>query len=276
MSVDNFKPTIWSRELLYSLKKTLVARSLTNTNYQGEIESEGDTVKIQSPDSITTGDYDGSDIDFQDLSSSSQSLEIDEAKYFAFLVDDVDQAQANVDLIQGYMQEASYSLGDAADKFIFELYSDADSENVIDKEALNEDNIYEKLVEAKKLLSKQNVPSQGRWAVLSPDEIAMLENSDQFTAASSLGDETKQTGFAGRIAGFEVFESNNVAEEDDGTDDVRHLPFGHRSAITFAEQIVKTEAGRAEKKFGDFVKGLHVYGAKVVRPEALGDLRATQ
>lgn len=274
MSVENFKPEIWSRELLFSLKKNLVARSIANTNYQGEITSEGDTVKIQTPDAINVGDYTGADITFQGLTSATQSLLIDRAKYFAFLVDDVDQAQSNVDLMTSYMVEASFSLADELDTHMFSLYTDADASNVIPKEALTASNIYGKLVEAKKLLSSNNVPMTGRWAVLSPDEIALLENSSEFISASDLGDATKQTGFAGRIAGFQVFESNNVSEANDGVDDVRHLPFGHSIAWTLAEQIVSTEAGRREAGFSDFVKGLHVYGTKVVRPKALGDLRA--
>lgn len=275
MSVDNFKPTIWSRELLYTLKKSHVARNLVNTNYQGDITSEGDTVKIQTPDAINTGDYTGADITFQNLTSATQNLLIDQAKYFAFLVDDVDQAQANVDLMQGYMQEASYALADVMDTFIFGKYTEAHADNVIAKAALTASNIYDKITEAKEKLSLQNVPSQGRWMVLSPAEIKLLEQSDDFTAASDLGDSTKRTGFAGRIAGFQIFESNNVQEANDGTDDVRHLPYGHSIAITMAEQIVSTEAGRREAGFSDYVKGLHVYGAKVVRPKALGDLRAT-
>ena len=274
MSVDNFKPTIWSRELLYSLKKNLVARQIANTNYQGEITSEGDTVKIQTPDAINVGDYDGSDITFQGLTSATQSLLIDRAKYFAFLVDDVDQAQSNVPLMQSYMVEASFSLADELDTHLFSLYTDADTDNVLTKEALTAANIYAKMVEAKKRLSAANVPQMGRWAVLSPDEVALLEQSDEFISASDLGDQVKQTGIVGRIAGFQVFESNNVAEANDGTDDLRHLPFGHSIAWTLAEQIVSTEAGRREAGFSDFVKGLHVYGTKVVRPKALGVIEA--
>lgn len=269
MSVDNFKPTIWSRELLYSLKKSLVGYSLVNRNYEGDITNEGDTVKIQSPGSIDTGDYDGTDISFQSLTSTSQSLSIDIAKYFAFLVDDVDQAQANVNLMQSNMQEASFSLGDKADETIFGKFVDADSSNVIAPEALTKTNIYAKTVTAKKNLSLNNVPSMGRWIVFSPDEIALIEQSDEFTAASDLGDETKRTGFAGRISGLEVFESNNVVE----VGNVRNNPYGYIGAITFADQIVKTEAGRREKGFSDFVKGLHVYGCKTIRPKALGNLR---
>lgn len=274
MSVDNFKPTIWSRELLYSLKSNLVARQIANTNYQGEIANFGDTVKIQSPDAITVGDYTGADISFQGLTSATQSLAIDRAKYFAFLVDDVDQAQANVNLMQSYMVEASYALADELDTHLFGLYTGADASNVIAKETLTASNIYDKISEAKELLSLNDVPQLGRWIVLSPKEIRLLENSSEFTAASDLGDVVKQTGIVGRIAGFQVYESNNLTAVTDGTNVVRHCTFGHSIAWTLAEQIVSTEAGRREAGFSDFVKGLHVYGTKVVRPTALGDLRA--
>lgn len=271
MAVSNFIPEIWSRELLYSLKAALVGNSLVNRNYQGEITSEGDTVRIQTPSSITVGDYDGSDIDFQTLTSATQSLEIDKSKYFAFLVDDVDQAQANVNLMQSYMQEASFSLSDVADTAILAEYVNADASNVIADVTLSKSNIYDTMIEAKQNLGENSVPSMGRWAVLSPAEIALLEKSDDFTSASALGDEVKRTGFAGRIAGIEVFESNNAAAGGS----IRYLPYGYTGAITFADQIVSTEAGRREKGFSDFVKGLHVYGIKTVRPKGLGVIRAT-
>ena len=268
MATSNFIPEIWSRELLYSLKKNLVGNSIVNRNYQGEITSEGDKVNIQTPNAINTGTYTGAEIEFQTLTSGTQKLEIDQAKYFAFLVDDVDQAQANVPLMQSYMVEASFSLGDVADQAILSLVTDADSDNVLTA-ALTKDNIYAEIVKAKKNLSLQNVPGMGRWMVVSPEEVSLLEQSTEFTAASNLGDQIKRTGFVGRIAGIEVFESNNVLQ----VGNMRNLPYGYTGSITFADQIVSTEAGRREKGFSDFVKGLHVYGLKTVRPKSLGNLR---
>lgn len=272
MSVDNFKPSVWSRELLYSLKENLVGTSLINRDYQGDISSEGDTVKIQTPDAISVGDYTGADISFDSLTSGTQDLSIDISKYFAFLVDDVDQVQSNVDLMSSYMVEASFSLADEMDERILGEHTEADSSNIIDDTTLSTSNIYSTLLTAKKNLSLNNVPSMNRWVVLSPEEIALLEDSDEFTSASALGDSIKRTGFAGRIAGMEVFESNNTA--DAGS--LRYLPYGYTGAITVADQIVKTEAGRSEKKFSDFVKGLHVYGIKTVRPLGLGRIEAVK
>lgn len=270
MAYSNFIPSVWSKKLLQTLKKDLVGLNLVNDDYQGDITTEGDTVKIISPGSINVGTYTGADITFQEASSTTQDLDIDQQDYIAVTFDDVDQAQANVNLMDAYMENINFATGNSTDQFILGKYTGADASNVIAASDITSSNIYDKLTEAKKLLSLNDVPGTGRWVVLSPKEIELLEKSDDFTSASDLGDQTKLTGFVGRIAGFEVFESNNTVETGGN---VRHLPFGHRMAITFANQIVKMTAGEHEKKFGEYVKGLHVYGGKVVRGKALGDLR---
>ncbi len=275
MSVDNFKPTIWTREILYSLKNQLVAVNLVNTDYQGEISDAGDTVRIQTPNAITVDDYTGADISFEDITSATQSLEIDQAKYFAFNVDDVDQAQANVNLMQTYMVESAHALSKTADSFIFESYTEADAGNVIDTGGFTDSNAYEQLTEAGKLLSENDVPEQGRWAVIDPAGFKALSNDTAFQRASDLGDRTSQLGFMGMAAGFNIFMSNNLPVVA-GTPDVKQYLFGHRIAITMAEQINKVEATRREAGFGDRVKGLHLYGKKVVRPTALGVIEVEQ
>lgn len=275
MSVANFIPEIWSRELLFSLKKNLIGTNLVNRNYQGEIANEGDTVRIQTPNAITVGDYDGSDISFETIASATQSMSIDQAKYFAFLVDDVDQAQANVNLMQSFMVESAHSLANVADQFIFSSYTEAAAANVIDSGGFTASNAYEQLTEAGKLLSEANVPEQGRWAVIDPAGVKALSNDPAFQRASDLGDQTSQFGFMGMAAGFRIWMSNNLPVVT-GTPDVKHLLYGHNMAITFADQIISTEAGRREAGFSDFVKGLHVYGKKVVRPTALGTIEVDQ
>lgn len=271
MSVGNFKPTIWSRELLFSLKKNLIANNLVNRNYQGEITNEGDTVRIQTPGAVQVRDYTGSNISFDAITSTTQSLEIDQAKYFAFLVDDVDQAQANVNLMQAFMVEAAHSLAKQADEFIFESYAEAAEQNVISDGGFSSSNAYEQLTEASKLLNEANVPDEGRYIVVDPVGIKALSNDTAFQRASDLGDMVSQMGFQmmGRAAGFNVWMSNNLITD---ASDVTHYLYGHPIAITFADQILNTEAGRREAGFSDFVKGLHVYGKKVTRPTALGTI----
>ncbi len=273
MSVDNFKPTIWTREILYSLKNQLVGINLVNTDYQGDISDAGDTVRIQTPNAITVGDYDGSDITFEDVASATQSLTIDQAKYFAFNVDDVDQAQANVNLMQTYMVESAHALAKTADTFIFDSYTSATHD--IDTGNFSDTNAYEQLTEAGKLLSESDVPESGRWAVIDPAGFKALSNDPAFQRASDLGDQTSRLGFMGMAAGFNVFMSNNLPVVA-GTPDRKQYLFGHRIAITMAEQINKVEATRREAGFGDRIKGLHLYGKKVVRPDALGVIQVDQ
>jgi hypothetical protein len=269
MSVNNFKPTIWSRELLFSLKKQLMGLNLVNRNYQGDITREGDTVKITTPSGITIADYTGADLTFQTIASTQQTLTIDQAKAFAFTVDDVDQAQANVALMQAFMVEAAFSLANVADQFVMSSYTEAAAANVIDTGGFTKSNAYEQLTEASKLLNEANVPNQGRYVVVDPAGVKALSNDAAFQRASDLGDVISREGFMGRAAGFDVWMSNNIPVD---ASDVKHYLFGHPIAITFADQILKTEAGRHEAKFGDFVKGLHVYGKKVTRPTALGTI----
>jgi len=273
MSVNNFKPTIWTREILYSLKNNLIATNLVNFDYQGDITNAGDKVRIQTPNAISVFDYTGADISFENIASATQTLEIDQAKAFAFNVDDVDQAQANVNLMQTYMVEAAHALAKAADTFIFDSYSAATHD--IDTGNFTKTNAYEQLTEAGKLLSESDVPEQGRWVVVDPAGYKALSNDPAFQRASDLGDQTSRLGFAGMAAGFSVFMSNNLPIVS-GSPDRKQYLFGHRIAITMAEQINKVEATRREAGFGDRVKGLHLYGKKVVRPSALGVIQVDQ
>lgn len=273
MSVDNFKPTIWTREVLFSLKNQLVATNLVNFDYQGDITNAGDTVRINTPNAISVDDYTGADIDFETITSATQSLEIDQAKYFAFNVDDVDQAQANINLMQTYMVEAAHALAKTGDTFLFSSFAEATHD--IDTGNFTSSNAYEQLTEAGKLLSESDVPEQGRWVVIDPAGYKSLSNDTAFQRASALGDDTSRLGFMGMAAGFNVFMSNNLPIVS-GSPDRKQYLFGHRIAITMAEQINNVEATRREAGFGDRVKGLHLYGKKTVRPNALGVIQVDQ
>lgn len=272
MSVDNFIPEVWSQELNTQLRRNRVMTALVNRNWEGEIEDEGDTVRIQRPDSVSTKDYSGS-VTYDSVTSSQQVLSIDQSTYFAFAVDDVDQVQANQDLVEVYTEEAGQSMATDDDEFIAGLYTGAGQ--VINKATIDSSNIWAKMVEAGKRLDENDVPQQGRVAVLSPYMLAAAKESSQFLRASDLGDEVVMEGSIGRINGFNVFMSNSVQVVNDGTDDVEHNLLGTSAAITWAEQLLDVEALRLEDQFGDGVRGLHVYGAKVVRSEALVDLRRT-
>lgn len=282
MALTDFAPEIWSTLLNFSLKETLVAMMITNQDYEGEIQAAGDTVRITRPSAVTVGSYTTrNDITVQEPGETQLTLAIDQQDYFAIDIEDIEKAQSNIELAPAYLEEANFELADQADEYVLGLYTEADSSNVITKATLTTGNIMTKLREAKKLLSLNNVPKRGRFCVLSPAEVELLEGSSSFTPASELGDIVAQNGLSddgdglvGRAAGFNIFESNNLTSASDGSNTVRHCPFGHSIAITFANQIASLEAMRRELRFSDLIKGLHVYGAKVIKPKALGDLRA--
>lgn len=254
------------------LRRNRVMTNLVNTDWEGEIEEAGDTVHITRPDSISVQDYSGS-VSYDTPTSGEQLLNIDQQRYFAFSVDDVDEVQSSTDLVSTYTEEAGQSVATDDDEYIAGLYSGAGE--VISKATIDKTNIWAKLVEAGKRLDENDVPQQGRVACLSPYMLAQAKQSDQFLRAGDLGDQVVMEGAIGMINGFNVFMSNSVQAVNDGTDDVEHNLLGTSAAITWAEQLLDVEALRLENQFGDGVRGLHVYGAKVVRSEALVDLRRT-
>lgn len=267
MAVTSFIPELWNARLLYALEKAHVAANLVNRNYEGEIRQQGDTVHINSIGAVTVDDYTrNTDIDDPEvLTTTDQTLTIDQAKYFNFQIDDVDAAQTAGDLMDTAMQRAAYALNDAADAFLLRtIAAGADTNNKIGSSAaiaLTAENIYENIVALKTKLDKANVPTTGRYIVVPPEIHALLLLDDRFVKASDGGtaNDTLLNGEVGRVAGFTVYMSNNVKY----TTDHWEIPASVQASTTYAEQIVSTEAYRMEKRFADAVKGLHVYGAKV-------------
>jgi len=273
MAITNFIPQIWSARLLENLRKNLVygQPGVINRDYEGEIRAYGDTVKINAIGPITVADYTkNQDINAPEtLSDSQRTLVIDQAKYFNFLIDDVDQAQTNPKLMDAAMQEAAYALADKADQFIASLYVNAGNALGNDTTPLvpDKNTAYEMLVDAAVKLDEANIPRTGRYVIVPPWFYGLLLKDDRFVKAGTpTSDNVLRNGEVGQAAGFSVFVSNNVPN----TSGAKYkILAGHPMGITFAEQITKVEAYRPEKRFADAVKGLHLYGAKVIRPEAL-------
>lgn len=283
MSVDSFIPVLWAGELLMQLQKASVfAAALTNRNYEGEISGAGDTVKINSFGSIDIGTYAGTDITFQDLDTTEQELVIDQQKYFAFSIDDVDGAQVKNKgaLRSAAMQEAAYGLRDTLDQFLAAKHTDAGIKGGSGTSALGTTASAIEItadgggssVKCSAYLSRiarrfddANVPMEGRRLVIPPwfHQKCVLEKL--YGINDTTNDDTFANGRVARTFGLDLYMSNNVTTS--GTS--YRLLGGNTRTITLAEQIVKTVAGSHEKKFSDFVKGLHVYGAKVIRADQL-------
>lgn len=277
MSIATFIPELWSARLLYNLEKSHVAANLVNREYEGMIRQQGDTVHINSIGAITVKDYTrNTDIDAPEtLTTTDQTLLIDQSKYFNFHINDVDAAQAAGDMMDTAMARAAYALNDVCDAFLLKtIAAGVDTGNKVGDTsavvALNKDNIYENIVSLKTKLDKANVPSSGRYIVVPPEIHALLLMDDRFVKASDGGtaNATLLNGEVGRVAGFTVYMSNNVYWSTDHWQIVASTSY----STTFAEQIVSTEAYRMEKGFDDAVKGLHVYGAKVTDGKAVAVL----
>lgn len=274
MALTNFIPQLWSGALLAHLDKAHVVANLVNRNYEGEIRQYGDTVKISQIGDITVNDYvENTDInDPEELSVTQKVLTIDKQKYFNFQIDDVDAAQNRTSLMDAAMQRAAYALADATEKIILTAIDTDATNKLLPAAALDETNVYKEIVKMKVAMDKANVPSQGRWLVVSPDTHALLLQDQRFVATGgTMAEETLRNGFIGRILGFDVYLSNNISTLTNGNAAIA----GVNMAVTFAEQIVETEAYRMEKRFADSVKGLNIFGVKVIYPESLVCLAKT-
>lgn len=272
MAVTSFIPEIWAARLLEHLDKAHVYAALMNRDYEGEIRNAGDTVHINTIGDITVGDYTGADITYDALATTSQDLDIDQAKYFAFKVDDVEKAQALPGLIEAATQRAAYAINDAADAFLAGVLAAGGTAVSQTAVALTPANIYASLIDMKIALDQANVPTEGRWVVVDPTAHGLLLQDERFVSfGTDITNERLVNGKVGRAVGMDIYVSNNVPV----TSGKYSLIAGVPMACTYAEQIIETEALRSEKSFKDLVRGLHVYGAKVTRPTAIAVLEAT-
>ena len=278
MSVATFIPELWSARLLQGLEKSHVATNLVNRDYEGQIRNQGDKVNINTLSDVAIKTYTpNSDIASpDDLTTTKQQLEITEADYFNIQLDDVDRVQAAGELMDTAMRNVAYKMNDKTDSFILgKIASGVDSGNIIGTTAspvqVTKNNIYESIIEMRTKLDKANVPTSGRTIVIPPEIYALLLQDERFVKSDAVaGQNVLVNGLVGRVAGFDVFESNNVVY--DTNNKFWKVTAQVRTATTFAEQIVKTEAYRMEKRFSDAVKGLHVYGAKVTDGTQIAEL----
>ncbi|MFJ8923860.1 P22 coat protein - protein 5 domain protein [Streptomyces sp. NPDC102415] len=276
MSIANFKPEIWSAQLLTALRSSLVYAQpqLVNTNYEGEISSRGQSVHITTIGDPTIFDYDAGDtLNYEDVETAGVDLVIDQGKAFAFKLDDVDKAQALVNPMAQMAQNAAYGLRDRADAYVASQYTGVASANTIGSTGApvglsTATDAYSKvLVPLRTKLNRSNVPSEGRYVVGSPEFIGSLLNDDRFIRADASGTtDGLRNGFVGRAAGFDILESNNTPNP---TGNVQVIQAGYPGALTYAEQILETEALRLQSTIADAIRGLHVYGAKLLRPTGI-------
>jgi N4-gp56 family major capsid protein len=282
VTIRNFKPEMWAAELLVQLRKSLIfaGPSVVNHDYEGEIQQAGDTVHITSVGDVTISDYAGS-VSYEDIDDAGQVLVVDQQKYFAKKFDDVDRAQTlnGGALMAETMAQAAYRLSDTSDQYVASFYTQISSGNVLTAVTdLTTDagTAYDTLVDLGTALDEANVPSEGRYAIVPPWYHALLRKDPNFINAEKAADggAALRNGIVGMAAGFDILKSNNCAQPSAGSTYV--VQAGTPMAISFANQIVKTEALRDIDSFSDLVRGLHVYGGTVTYPDGLACVTCTR
>lgn len=265
----NFIPEVFSKLLQAKFYKQSVLPAISNTDYEGEISGQGDKVVIRTVPAVTINDYSGS-ISTQELATSKVELNIDKAKYFSFKVDDVLKAQADIDLIEKASSDASEGMRIAVETDVLSGVVTG-ATTIGSQTTVSASNILTNILSMSTALDNLNIPEEGRFIVLNPGQCSLLKQSE-LRQAYLTGDGTSplRNGAVGMVDRFTVYMSNMLYTPASGTDaGYSHVLAGHPKAISFASQFSNTETVRLEGSFGDAVRGLKVFGSKVVTPDAL-------
>ena len=270
----SYIPNLFEKKLLVEFYASTILTAISNTDYQGMLSAMGDKVTISLLPDFTVRDYvKGQDLEIDSVEPTSVDLLIDRGKYWFFPINDVDRAQTHIkDYAQRWAAHAAQIAKIKVDtEVLSEIYSQAHASNIItdngSAKALTNETIIGHIVDAGTLLDEQNVPDEGRWMALPPALCGLIKKSE-LKDASLAGDGTSmlRNGRLGMIDRFEIYRTNNLAK----TGTAYHTVFGTKHALTFASQFTKTETLRNHRDFGDLMRGLQIYGFKVVKPEALG------
>lgn len=258
MAVTNFIQQVWSKKILDALEMECKLVNNCLRDYEGDCKY-AQSVKILGVGEPTIGDYTGADITIEEMSDEGQILTIDQAKYFAFYVDDVDKAQSVPGLPEKYQQKSVHGLAVARDTYVATLINTATNKTTV---TMTEEGFKKGVDEAIVELRERNFAEEGVIEI-TPAGYNLFKN--HLITLSTNNPEYIKKGIVGMYDGFEVVMSNNL--KTPGC--VRG-----KKAIAFAGQLEKVEACRAEKRFADIIKGLDVYGAKVIDEDRIQVLTA--
>ena len=287
----NFIPEIWSGKLIENFYDATVLSAISNTDYEGEIRNMGDTVNIRTTPEITIQTYvKGQTLSVENPDKAKLQLVIDKGEYFACVEDDVDQVQTDMNLMDMWSKDASERMKIKIDQRVLtDLLPDVSANNKgqtagaisgnIDlgvagtPEALTTSNVIGKIVDMGTVLDEANCPEQNRFLVI-PAKMAGLIKQSDLKDASITGDGSTplRNGRLGMIDRFTVYVSHNLKKTAGGEFSVIG---GHKMGFTFASQMTNMETIRSETTFGNIIRGLQVYGYKVVKPEALATMIVT-
>lgn len=272
-----FRPEFWSKELLRNLDNTGVMLDCVNRDYEGEIKNAGDTVHIQKAGDINIGTYAPATaaIQYDALDGETDVLKVDQQKYWGFMVPDIDKVQANVALAEKYMRRAKVAIANAKDAYLLGLAQTDAANTITGTVALTASNIYGTLVNMFEKLARANaIDAAGKgedgkrpWIVLPPEVISIIKQSPEASHSTTLGDDVIRKGAIMTYAGFDIKQSTVFTAPTSSASGI--IVAGTTEAITYADQIIKTETVKDKDYFGDYVRGLYVYGALTAQPECL-------
>ena len=276
----NFLPIIYSQKVQKFFRTASVVEDITNTDYSGEIENYGDTVNIIKEPTITVSSYTrGGQINLQNLADDQLQLTVDQANAFAFKVDDIEERQSHINFEALATSSGAYALKDSYDEnVIANMFSNAgttvgsDGSGTDTGFGSSETDPTDILANSAKRLHAADVPTDNRWFLGTPEFYEQLgQASAKLMDASVTGDGASplRNGnvLDGLVNGFKLYMTNNFAASS--TSNYFKVMFGHMSSTATANQIAKTEVVRDPDSFADIVRGLHIFGRKVLRTEAL-------
>lgn len=265
MSTQNFVPAIWTTKILRTLEDNLVAKKICNMDAEGEIKKAGDTVYFNGLADPTITAYTGS-VTYEGLQDAGVTMHIDQQNYFAFKVGDVQKAQANVDLKGSQAARAAYKLKEACDTNIMSLYDQANL--TVTDSSCDTASILSTMGSIQQKLAEVNVPSSDMWCVIPPwVQLKLKLAGIKFEINNGLNG-TGGMAWTNEL-GFDIYVTNQVINTNTVDAPVSKVMSGSYNAIAFAQQIIETESMRLESSFDTGVRGLHVFGRKVVRPDLL-------
>lgn len=284
----NFIPEIWSGKLIENFYDATILASIANTDYEGEIKAHGDTVNIRTTPELTIRDYvKGQTLSVENPDKPKLQLLIDKGKYFACVEDDVDQVQSDIAMMDSWSKDASERMKIVIDQDVLGNIAPSIAATnrgvaagaqslAIDlgvastPNALTTSNVLAEIINHGTVLDEANIPEQDRFMVI-PAKMAGLIKQSDVKDASITGDGSTplRNGRLGMVDRFTLYVSHNLPLSATGASGEFTIFSGHKKGLTFASQMTNMETLRSESTFGDIIRGLQVYGYKVVQPTAL-------
>jgi len=268
---NHFIPEVFSKKLQAKFYSQTMLSEVTTNEYEGEISGLGNKVNIRTVPAVSVADYSGS-ISYSDVTSSTIELDINKAKSYAFKVDDILREQADIDFMNEAANDAAQNMKIAIEQDVFANVAAGSSLTDINGTPANvtSANVLGHILDAGQQLDENNIPEDGRFMIINPAVATVLKQSE-LRQAYLTGDSVSplRNGFIGTVDRFNMYVSNNLST----TSGVTSGLYGHPKAVAYASQMTNTETVRLESSFGDGVRGLAVYGYKVILPTAVGEFK---